>query len=95
MTDTLHERCLRAAEEALPCSHTSHTCEKGNHFMPCHGALRYAVATAMEKLVREERDRALQEAAEDVKGTAGHSGFKVCIMIWSDVLLTVKTRCYC
>jgi len=47
MTDTLHERCLRAAEEALPCSHTSHTCEKGNHFMPCHGALRYAVATAV------------------------------------------------
>jgi hypothetical protein len=66
MTDTLHERCRIAAEEALPCSHTSHTCEKGNHFMPCHGALRYAVAAAMEKLVREERDRALEDAADQV-----------------------------
>jgi hypothetical protein len=53
MTDTLHERCLRAAEEALP-PWILHR-------------VRAKVATAMEKLVGEERDRALEEAANHVK----------------------------
>jgi hypothetical protein len=62
----LHERCLRATEETLPCAgcHPLLESDYEEHFPRCPAVHRESVASVMETLVREERDRALEEAAE-------------------------------
>jgi hypothetical protein len=59
MTDTLHERCLRIAF-AVHQAINSEACDNApDLFGKCESC--QVIVTAMEKLVREERDRALDQ----------------------------------